>query len=232
MNSSRPWPGDTCRISSMNWGGLCFQASGMSSARTPASTTYWRRLMTLRMRDMAAALGLFVLGFLALPPIGCGTNSTDQGGAGGRLDPGSPQGGSNVSTGTGGATGGQGGSNAAIGTGGATGGSSGSGTGSGVETGYSCSGGGGESGTGTTVPRSCFPYASGSFYCNAGVCGCYYNRVTGCLCADNTVSPCKPLDPTCTAATAGGTASIGLGTADPKTNLSCNCDSIGYWWCS
>lgn len=187
--------------------------------------------MTLRMRNMAVVLGLLVLGSLALPLVGCGTNSDDQGGAGGRLDSGSLHDGSKAPTGAGGVTGGQGGSNAHIGTGGVTGGSSGSGTGGSVQTGYACSGGGGESGTGTMVPRTCFPYASGSVYCNAGVCGCYYNRVTGCLCADNTVSPCKPLDPTCTAATAGGTANVALGTVDPKTNVSCNCDRFGYWWC-
>src|ERR1017187_7570660 len=159
--------------------------------------------MTLRIRNLAVVLGLLALGSFALSPAGCGTNS------------GSSQGGSNAPTGTGGVTGGN----------------SGSGTGGSVLTGYACSGGGGESGTGTTVPRSCYPYAPGSFYCNAGVCGCYYNRVTGCLCADNTVSPCMPLDPTCTAATAGGTDNIPLGTADPKTNVSCSCDRIGYWWC-
>jgi hypothetical protein len=178
----------------------------MSPAGTPMLTAYWRRLMTLRMRNMAVVLGLLVLGSLALPLVGCGTNS----------DSGSPQGGSNAPTGTGGMAGGSGGS----------------GTGGSVQTGYACSGGGGESGTGTTVPRTCFPFASGSSYCNAGVCGCYYNRATGCLCADDTVSPCKPLDPTCTAATAGGTANVALGTADPKTNVSCYCDRYGYWWCS
>jgi hypothetical protein len=172
--------------------------------------------MTLRMRNMAIVLGLLMLGSLALPLLGCGTNSNDQGGAGGRPDSGSPQGGSNVLTGTGGVTGG----------------GSGSGTGGSVQTGYACSGGGGESGTGTTVPRTCFPYASGAYYCNVGTCGCDYNRVTGCLCADNTVSPCKPLDPTCTAATAGGTANVASGTADAKTNVSCYCDMNGYWWCS
>lgn len=171
--------------------------------------------MTLRMRNTSVALGLLVLGSLALSQVGCGTNSDDPGGAGRRLDSGSAQAGSNAATGTGGATGGSGGT----------------GMGGSIQTGYECSGGGGESGTGTTVPRTCSSYASGSFYCSPGVCGCYYNPVTGCLCADSTVSPCKPLDPTCTASTAHGTANIGLGTVDPNKNVSCYCDTNGYWWC-
>jgi hypothetical protein len=216
MSPSRSLLGDACRFSSMDRDGLSIRAFGTSPARTPMRTTYWRRLMILRMRNVAVMLGLLVLGSLALPLVGCGTNSDDQGGAGRRLDSGSPQGGSNAPTGTGGMTGGQGGS----------------GTGGTVQTGFACSGGGGESGTGTTVrvPATCLPYAQGQYYdCPAGTCGCYYNRVTGCLCADDTVSPCKPLDSTCTAATAGGTGA--LGTADPKTNVSCYCDRYGYWWC-
>jgi hypothetical protein len=164
--------------------------------------------MTIRMRNLAVALGLLVLGSLALTQVGCGTNSDDPGGAGGRLDSGSAQAGSNASIGTGGAIGGQAGSSASIGTGGATGGSGGSGTGGSVQT--------------------CYSYASGSFYCSPGASGCYYNPVTGCECAD---SPCKPLDPTCTVSTAHGTANVGGGTVDPKKNVSCYCDTNGYWWC-
>ena len=219
MNWSRSSPGDTCRIASIDWGGLRFRVFGISPAWTHMLTTYWRRLMTLHMRNTAVVLGLLVLGYFALPSVGCGTSS----------DVSSPQSGSSAPTG--GLGGSPGGNKAPIGTGGVVGGNGVSGTGGSVQTGYVCSGGGGESGTGTTVrvPATCLPYASGSFDCGAPVCGCYYNRVTGCLCADNTVSPCKPLDPTCTAATAGGTGAPG--TPDPKTNLSCYCDRYGYWWC-
>ena len=183
--------------------------------------------MTLQMRNVSVVLGLLVLGSLALSLVGCGTNSDDPGGAGGRLDSGSAQAGSNASTGTGGATGGQAGSNASTATGGATGGQAGSNASIGTG---GATGGSGGSGTGGSV-QTCYSYASGSFYCSPRVSGCYYNPVTGCLCADSTVSPCKPLDPTCTVSTAHGTANIGLGTVDPKKNVSCGCDMNGYWWC-
>jgi hypothetical protein len=161
--------------------------------------------MTKLVRRTVLALGLLVLGALALPPIGCGENSNDSLGTGGSQW---------------------------FGMGGAVGGSGGAGTGSGVQTGFACSGGGGESGNASTtkVPRTCYSYVTGTFYCNPGVCGCYYNPVTGCECADGTVSPCKPLDPKCTAAVAGGP--LNGGPADPSRNVSCYCDSIGYWQCN
>lgn len=147
--------------------------------------------MTPRMQDMAVAFGLLVLGSLASQLVGCGTNPDEQDETLGPLDSGSAQGGSKVQAGSGGAAGGIGRS----------------GTGGDVQTGYECLAGGAASGTATAapVPRACYPYATGAFYCNRGVCGCYYHPVTGCLCADNTVSPCKPLDPACTASTAHGT---------------------------
>jgi hypothetical protein len=227
MNPSRSSLGDTCRIFGTDCLGPLLMELGMSRARTPVRTSCGRRLMTLRVRNIPMVLGLRVLGSFALSPAGCGTNSDNQGGAGRGLN----SGGSNAPTDTGGSAGGQGGSNAPIGTGGVTGGDAGSGTGGEVKTGYACSGGGGELGTGTMEPRSCPPYAASGPYCIAGVCGCVYNWVTGCLCADNTVSPCEPLDPTCTAATAGGTANFTTGTTNPNRNLSCYCDRYGYWWC-
>ena len=166
--------------------------------------------MMLWVKSTCLAISLLGLGALALALVECGTNSDDQGG------------------------GGQGGSNAQTGTGGAMGGDGGSGTGGSVQTGYECSAGGGASGTAgeTTVPRTCYPYVSGSFYCSPRLCGCDYNPVTGCLCADSMVSPCQPLDPTCTEATAHGTANLGMSTVDPTKNVGCYCDVIGYWWCN
>jgi hypothetical protein len=174
--------------------------------------------MTQLVRMATWTLGFLVLGSFALPLVGCGKDSTDQDGTSGRLDSGSAQGDSGASTGTGGVAGGSGGS----------------GAGGAGPTGYECSAGGGASGTagGTTVPRTCYPYATGSFYCSAHLCGCNYNPVTGCLCADATVSPCGPIDPKCTASTAGGTTGIGLDTVNPSKNVSCYCDMNGYWWCS
>ena len=180
--------------------------------------------MTTLARKTALALGLLFLGLVALSLVGCEKDPAGQDGASGRLDSGSIQGDSGASTATGGTAGAGGGSGIATG----------------GQTGYWCSAGGGAPGTadgsGTSgavaVPLTCYPYAYGSFYCSPHLCGCSYNPETGCLCADDKVSPCKPVDPNCTASTAGGTANLGLGTVNPNKNVSCYCDINSYWWCS
>jgi hypothetical protein len=132
--------------------------------------------------------------------------------------------------------GGSGGTGGAAGTGGeggiASGGQGGSAGATGECANSPTAGATGTADCGTAVVRkSCYPRVYGDYFCNSDVyvVSCSYNPVTGCLCADDNVSPCEPLDPKCTGPTVGDKAY--LDKKDPSTNVSCYCDSIGYWWC-